>query len=614
MRVLRILAAFVSAMMLMTLPLGVQGQETGEERLGGGSDISSQVAVELPQGGSLPPIHYIFVDNPANEPIEVEFRAEAATGISIEPEWALATVPAGGKVENHFAVSVSTSIAAGDYPVVVQLVRSDIEALPGQITNIPAIQAAFTINVTGEAATVTVRSESALTGQAVKGTLTLASILPDGRSFEINREEGDVIETPVAPGEYRAAFVLGEREIAAEELNVAADQDLEVVLEVETISFVLGALRTTEENGRPVVVDLSASVNNESEPVSGPATIQTRILHNGTEVDLIVLQAMAELPVGLTEATATYRPQNGWQVGSYQFTFELATPAFTLTAPDPPSLDIPPISRFDLSDFLRSLDLREIVALGVASLLGLLAVERLLRLVFGRKRRRRPAKTDGAVQGGRRARRTEARQEQRAGRKRPRVETVEAEARPELIDHVTGTPVSDPLEPVAVSLASKAATAPVNAPRHQIRIPVVPVAPATTIRHPAPAENPFPHRPLPAPLPFHAETNENIGGPKPATLDRRPTIGPAPAPTDGEEDTRRIAGSLRMIQRLHDEGTLAPEWSISDATLIYWAVTSAEFRDALDSVGMNSEEYTRATTKLLQRALIARPLQPIELT
>ena len=58
-----------------------------------------------------------------------------------------------------------------------------------------------------------------------------------------------------------------------------------------------------------------------------------------------------------------------------------------------------------------------------------------------------------------------------------------------------------------------------------------------------------------------------------------------------------------MIQRLNDDGTLAPEWSISDATLIYWALTSSAFRDALDSVGMNNDEYTRAITRLLQRGL-----------
>ncbi len=597
MRVLKILAAFLTAMVLLAVPVLAQAQEAGDERLGGGSDISSEVTVELPQGGSVPPIHYIFADNPADEPIEVEFRAEAPTGITIGPEWERSTVPANGKIENHFTVGVSTAMAAGAYPVVVQLVRSDIEALPGQITNIPAIQTAFTVAVTGEAATITVRSVSALTGQPVAGTLTLASLLPDGRSFEINRVEGDVIETPVAPGEYRAAFLLGEREIAAEDLTVEADQTIELVLEVETISFVLGAIRTTEENGRPVVADLVASVNNESEPVPGPATLQTRILHNGTEVDLIVLQDMAELPVGLTEATATYRPQNGWQAGSYQFTFELATPAFTLTAPDPATLDIPPISRFNLTDFFRSLDLREIIALAVAALLGVLAVERLTRLVLGRKRRRRQAKTDGAVQGGRRARRTEARQERRAARKRQHLETFEAEKTwlEERIGPATWTAISHP-------------------PSVQVPGPVTPATPAASIDHRPTAPTPQPRHHLPAPLPSHPESSDHVGTAKTLTVADRPANGPpsGAVPDNPEEDVRRIAGSLRLIQRFHDEGTLAPEWSISDATLIYWAVTSVAFRDALDSVGMGHEEYTRATSKLLQHGLIGRSPQPIE--
>ena len=124
-------------MILVALPLVAQAQENGEERLGGGSDISSQVIVELPQGGSIPPIHYIFVDNPADEPIEVEFRAEAPPGIDIEPEWEQATIPANGKVENHFTVSVSMATAAGDYPVVVQLIRSDIAEISPAFTRNP---------------------------------------------------------------------------------------------------------------------------------------------------------------------------------------------------------------------------------------------------------------------------------------------------------------------------------------------------------------------------------------------------------------------------------------------------------------------------------------------
>ena len=594
MRVLRVLAAFLTGIMLMAVPVLGQAQEEGEERLGGGSDISSQVTVELPQGGSIPPIHYIFVDNPADEPIEVEFRAEAPNGITIEPEWERSSIPANGKVENHFTVTVSSATAAGEYPVVVQLIRSDIEADPGQITNIPAIQTAFTVSVTGAAATVTIRSQSALTGQPVSGTLILAALLSDERTFEINRVEGNVMETPVAPGEYRASFLLGEREIAAEDLTVEADEEVDLVLEVETISFVQAAIRTTEENGRPVVVDLVTSLNNESDPVPGPATLQTRVIHNGIEVDLLILQDLAELPVGLTEATATYRPQNGWQPGKYQFTFHLTTSAFTLTAPDQPTLEVPALPGFNLRVFLLSLDLRQIIALAVGALLPIVLIERLARWAVGRRRHRLREETGiHPVEGRHRSRRNEARQERRAARR------------------LRGSPPSEPDKSWLEERIGPATSAPVadGGPQHQVPPAIPPATPAAPVdSHPPTEARPTP-QPLPPPQTLHAknpEQTETVNTPALATrLELKPR--PNRGSDNADDQVRRIAGSLRMIQRLHDEGTLAPEWSISDATLIYWAVTSPATSEALDSVGMNHEEYTRATTKLLQQGLIGKP-------
>lgn len=340
----------------------------------------------LPQGGRLPPIHYIFADNPADTPIEVEFRGEAPIGITIEPEWETKAISANGRVDNYFAVSVTSAMANGRYPVVVQLVRSDIEEVPGQITSIPAIQTTFTVHVTGAAATVTIRSVSALTGQPVPGTITLGSE-GSGGTFEINRAQGSVMEARVAPGDYRAAFLLGEREIAAEDFTVEENQEIEVVLEVETISFVVAAIRPAEENGRPVVVDLIASVNNEAGIVLGPTSLRTRVLHNGVEVDSVTLKEIGDLPVGLTEAVIPYRPQDGLQPGTYVFVFELDTPEFILTAPEQSSLDVPPLS-----------GLGRIIGWAVGILLILLLLALIIRAFIAGRRRREDEAVDSTPQ------------------------------------------------------------------------------------------------------------------------------------------------------------------------------------------------------------------------
>lgn len=590
-----LLAALVAMAVAVAAPAGAQ--QGGEARLGGGSDVPSGTTVRVPQAGRLPPIHYIFVDNPEGEPLRVEFRADAPRGISVTSEWAETTVPAGGRVENRFGITVGPGVAAGDYPVVVQLVRSDIEAQPGRVTNIPAVQTSFTLEVTGAAATVAVRSVSAFTGEPVTGTLTLSAVLPDGGHFEMDRVEGSSLEALVAPGEYRAALLLGERIVASQDLVVAADERHEVLLEVETVSFVLAAVRPVEERGRLVVVDLAAAVNNEAEPIPGPVSLRVVVLHQGVAVDTVTLLEDAELPVGLTESTVTYRPADGWQPGSYRFRFELAAPGFVLTAAEVPTLDIPPRSGFDLQGWLDTLGQREIIALAAAAVLALLVVERIARFVVSRRRRQKSAPL-------RRGRRTEQARMRRAakGQEKPterrRRKHRGAESEGSWLEERIG-PVSTP----AIRWGNPHPTSP---------------DPTDYSAQPSPDEPTLPISDTTPPT----ERLDLAGPPKPEDEEEGTVIGTAIArsdpphhptfpkpPASQPADTRdpaHIAGSLRLMQRLHDQGILAPEWSIADATIIYWAMTSPTVRDALGSVGMVEDEYTAAITRLFKQGLLGR--------
>lgn len=61
---------------------------------------------------------------------------------------------------------------------------------------------------------------------------------------------------------------------------------------------------------------------------------------------------------------------------------------------------------------------------------------------------------------------------------------------------------------------------------------------------------------------------------------------------------------MRLAQRLADQGALAPDWSIADAAMVYWAVTSEEVHKALTSLGMDHDEYMAAISKLLHLGLL----------
>jgi hypothetical protein len=560
------LAVLLPAMLIAGTAPG-WAQEEGEARLGGGSDLPDSTVVRLPQGGGIPPIHYIFADNPQDEPIRVEFRAEAPAGISIDSQWEERTVAANGRVENRFGITASRVIAVGEYRVVVQLVRSDIEPEPGQVTNLPAVQVSFTVSVTGEKAAVVVKAVSGLTGQPVAGTLSLSATLPEGGTLELHRTEGSTLEVEVAPGTYRAAFLLGERTVAFQDFEVAADETVEVVLEVEAVSFVLAAVRPVEEDGRPVVVDLVAGVNNEAETVEGPVSLQAVVLHQGAEIDAVILRELTELSPGITNADATYRPEAGWQPGIYGFRFELVTPTFTLTAPEVPAIEVPLVTPW--------LDLRALVVLAAAAVLLLMLLWQMLALVARRRRRRHERKT----------------------RRRDR----QAQARTEL-DQPDGSGPAQPIAPFTASdvhrepaHASPAASGPPSS--HTGPAPTTPAA-GDQEPGPPPAHT-FPH--LGAPSPATPQTSGALPSPmQPARRLPSPLVPPEPP----VEDHVRFAEALRTIQQLDDQGRLASEWSIADATFAYWAISSPAIRTALSTVGMHDDEFAAVITRLLRQGLL----------
>lgn len=573
MRISTLSIASMTLVLLMGIPIPGSAQE-GEARLGGGSDIAADTTVRLPQGGSIPAIHVISADNPEDEPIDVEFSAVTPAGISVQPKWETATIPARGNVQNHFALEVGSNVAPGDYRVIAQLIRSDIETKPGHITNIPAIQTAFTVEVTGDAATITVRSVSAFTGGPVEGIITLSARDGAGRWFELNRGEGTTLETRVAPGDYRAAILLGDRELAAEEFTVEADQAHEVVLEVETVSFVLAAVRPVEEDGRVVVAELVASVNNETVPIAGPAVLQARVVHAGLEMETVPLLELPELPTGITEAAFTYRPGEGWQAGAYEFVFELVTQEFTLVATDQPEFDVPAVEGFELFSLLAALDGREAIALAAAVLLAIVLVVQIVRVVVRQVRRRRHATSGPAEPKPGRGVMLRPRQTRRwrlrKGPRRPKESWLEERIGPTTAQRSTWEESDDGFD-ASVTL---------------------PAVEEPTIR-PNRTNSP---RVLPEMAPDRVGGHE-LAPPVPSGR------GPLTQAANGG-DMASMVEALRVIEQLQEQGTLAPEWSITDATLMYWAIISPRIQESLDSVGMTEDEYVTAMRRLLSHGLL----------
>jgi len=323
----RLIAVLAAAWAAAAVPALAPAQDGPS--LGGGSDVGGGEVVGLGQGQRVGPIHYIFADNPEATPIGVEFRAETPPGISVTPDRRAFTIPPGGKATARFSIEVSEAVAPGSYPILVSLVRTDVVSSAGRVTNVPAIGARFAVRVTGQAGTIQARTVDPA-GAPVEGTIVVAAELDGGRSFEVARVEGSQLERAVAPGRYEVRLLLGDSERAAETVTVAADAVTAVTLTVETVSFVVAEARPVEEDGKVVVAELLAAVQNAFEPVEGPITLRAVVRREGGPAETVELEQLDRLPLGSTEARLTYRPAAGWDPGTYRVVFELVTPELTL--------------------------------------------------------------------------------------------------------------------------------------------------------------------------------------------------------------------------------------------------------------------------------------------
>lgn len=321
----------------------VAAQEKGDDvTLGGGSDIRSGTVIAVPAGATIPALHHVAADNPGPTPIDVEFRSEAPPGISIEPTIERTTIPPGGDIRVQFAIRVAAGVVPGDHRVTAQLVRSDVTAEPGRVTNVPAVGTTFTLRTGGESAAISVRSIGAQTGQPVEGTLSVAYLDPPAKPFEVERAEGTTLTAQVAaPGRYEVAYTLDGTRLASDEVSVVPGEDLAVTLAVDSVSFVSASAEPQREGGAIVVADLRASVQNHLGTIAGPLALKVEVHRDGTLLDEVELERLDALDEGVTEAELTYRPDDGFRPGEYRFEFVLASDDFNIRYTKTPSFEVP---------------------------------------------------------------------------------------------------------------------------------------------------------------------------------------------------------------------------------------------------------------------------------
>lgn len=309
---------------------------SADAALGGGASFDPGSVFPFVAGAEARIETSFFVQNLGDQPAEVEINAGLPTGLSIETlvDSPIVLDPGAG-MNVPFAIVSDPLLAVGRNEVIVTLGQVNMTAPEGGgSVYAPAIGGRLVIDSRGESATINISAVSDVTGTPARGLFGLYSI-GEGAPVRMEEAEGTGFTRVVPPGDYRVTFEVPGLDRQSRDVSVADGDDLDVVLEISTLSFDrIAATPTFEGSSNNVVTaELSASVTNNLRRIPGPVRLEVTVGRDGEVVDTIDLATFPELPPGQTTRRSSYRPEQGFDTGVWTFRFALIGPNFVVSAP-----------------------------------------------------------------------------------------------------------------------------------------------------------------------------------------------------------------------------------------------------------------------------------------
>ena len=331
----------VAAAALSVVPAGAQQSRpattTPGHTIAGGSDVPRD-RIEIPQGGALDDVYHLYLANPTNEPFSAAFRSDAPQGMTVIPTQNEVKVAPNDHVDVGFTIRTSNNVPGGDYDITVSMVRNDIPE--GGVPLIPAIAQVVRLRVGGVGVPVSVLSIDRITKQPVTGELVLERVRGASR-VPVGRARGSQLDVNVVPGDYEAAFLLSGHEVTRKAVRVQAGGHPVIQLEVDAISFQsVGLTKIRNADGDLAAAQLDALIQNSLAELKNPS-VKLRVRRDGKQVDDVLVQQLATLPMGQTKVGYQYIPRGGWKPGHYRLELRLENGAYTVPSSRVPEIDIP---------------------------------------------------------------------------------------------------------------------------------------------------------------------------------------------------------------------------------------------------------------------------------
>jgi len=207
----------------------------GNAVVAGGGSLSNQI-VPLPRGGSIGPIHTVYLINRTAVPLAAEWYQAVPSGMTITPSVRRVQLAPGENTTVVYSVKTDPSMVVGDYAVQVGLNIVNTNPATGDVTFVPGFRSDWTLRVVESKAQIRVRLEGGRASDVVS-----LSRVNDTSSFEMARGEGTSLREVVAPGMWRAQAEREGRPLGNRSLVIGDDQRLQVVLNVRTGQSSVGA-------------------------------------------------------------------------------------------------------------------------------------------------------------------------------------------------------------------------------------------------------------------------------------------------------------------------------------------------------------------------------------
>lgn len=314
--------------------------------LGGYPSFTEETTVDLAQGQQVGPINSLWVENTGSESADVAFSSTAPGGIAIRPERTTATLGPGQSQYFRFSIAVSEGQTVGTYRVGVFVTQQNPHRSDEHpIKYAPQVGAHFNLHIAGATASATVTPINAQDRSPVSGDLSITYVSRPESTFTVATGKGSQLSSRLAPGAYVAKFSVPGVTEKSVPFSVRDGERKVVEIPVNTVSFIFNGLTENREGDALATVQLAAGVKNSLKAMPGPVWFTVQVTRDEQPLDTVTFGNANELPVGTTEANTIYRPTNGWEPGSYVFSYRLVTPTFQITADETRSIAIAGPSR-----------------------------------------------------------------------------------------------------------------------------------------------------------------------------------------------------------------------------------------------------------------------------